>query len=154
MEVACQLRQSCHYQQHLSLPHQFFRGSWQKRSASTYLTWCQRRNWVASVIELTLIFNPSYACHDMNVFWPTSFVKFPWHCWTKFSQSWNDSLRSHKNLRSLTLIISGLTLLVGFHSNSRDWLFWVYTMSRINPLMNCCAVLVRCVNSIIYLYKK
>ena len=24
--------------------------------------------------------NPSYACHDMNIFWQASFVKFPWHC--------------------------------------------------------------------------
>ena len=46
----------------LCLPNQFSRGSWQKRSLSTYLTWCQRRNWVASMIELTLIFNPSYVC--------------------------------------------------------------------------------------------
>ena len=46
----------------LCLPNQFSRGSWQKRSVSTYLTWCQRRNWVASMIELTLIFNPSYVC--------------------------------------------------------------------------------------------
>ena len=34
----------------LCLPNQFLRGSWQKRSVSTYLTWCQRRNWVASMI--------------------------------------------------------------------------------------------------------
>ena len=34
----------------LCLPNQFSRGSWQKRSVSTYLTWCQRRNWVASMI--------------------------------------------------------------------------------------------------------
>ena len=49
----------------LCLPNQFSRGSWQKRSVSTYLTWCQRRNWVASMIELTLIFNPSYVCHPV-----------------------------------------------------------------------------------------
>ena len=46
----------------LCLPNQFSRGSLQKRSVSTYLTWCQRGNWVASMIELTLIFNPSYVC--------------------------------------------------------------------------------------------
>ena len=34
----------------LCLPNQFSRGSWQKHSVSTYLTWCQRRNWVASMI--------------------------------------------------------------------------------------------------------
>ena len=26
------------------------------------------------MIELTLIFSPSYVCHDMNIFWPTSFL--------------------------------------------------------------------------------
>ena len=46
----------------LCLPKQVSRGSWQKRSVSTYLTWCQRRNWVASMIELTFIFKPSYVC--------------------------------------------------------------------------------------------
>ena len=25
---------------------------------------------------------------------------------------------------------------IGFHSNSRDWLFWVFMMSKINPLLN------------------
>ena len=34
----------------LCLPNQFSTGSWQKRSVSTYLTWCQRRNWVAWMI--------------------------------------------------------------------------------------------------------
>ena len=29
---------------HLCLPNQLSRGYWQKRSVSTYLTWCQRRN--------------------------------------------------------------------------------------------------------------
>ena len=29
------------------------------------------------MIELTLIFNPSYICHDKNIFWSVSFVKFP-----------------------------------------------------------------------------
>ena len=57
----------------LCLPNQFSGGSWQKRSNSTYLTWFQRRNWVASKIELTLIFNLSYVCHDINIFWPVFF---------------------------------------------------------------------------------
>ena len=30
--------------------------------------------------------NPSYACHDMNIFWQASFVKFPWHCWTELER--------------------------------------------------------------------
>ena len=41
----------------LCLSNQFSRGSLQKRSVTKYLTWCQRRNWVASMIELMLIFN-------------------------------------------------------------------------------------------------
>ena len=48
----------------LCLPNQFSRGSWQKRSVSTYLTWCQRRNWVASMIELKLTYQPSYVCRS------------------------------------------------------------------------------------------
>ena len=117
-------------------PNQFSRGSLQKFSISTYLTWYQRRNWVASVIELTLIFNPTCVCHNMNNFWSASFVKFPWHSWTEFSQSWKEFrkiLWSHENLRSVTDISGANT---GFHSNSRDWLFWMFMMSKINPLMN------------------
>ena len=79
-----------------------------------------------------LTFNPSYVCHDMNIFWPASFVKFPWHCWTEFSQSWKDlrkTLQSHENLRSLT----DLTLAF---IQIQDWLFWMFMMSKINPLMN------------------
>ena len=81
-------------------------------------------------------FNPLYFCHDMNIFWPASFVNFPWHCWTEFSQSWKDlriTLRSHENFQSLT-DLSGAN--IGIHSNSRDWLFWMFMMSKINPLMN------------------
>ena len=81
MEVACQLRQSCHFShitisdwfemfwflialllypkstifglsfldpKDICLPNQFSRGSWQERSVSTYLTWCQRRNLIAN----------------------------------------------------------------------------------------------------------
>ena len=72
----------------------------------------------------------------MNIFWPASFVKFPWHYWTEFSQSWKDlrkTLRSHENFWSLT-DLSGAN--IGIHSNSRDWLFWMFMMSKINPLMN------------------
>ena len=80
MEVARQLRQSCHFNhitisdwfemfwflialllypkttifrlssldpKDLCVPNQFSRGSWQERSVSTYLTWCQRRNLIA-----------------------------------------------------------------------------------------------------------
>ena len=92
---------------------------------------------LGSFNDLMLIFNPSYICHDMNIFWPASFVKFPWHCWTEFIQSWKDlmkTLQSHGNLQSLTDLINGAN--IGTHSNSRDWLFWMFMMSKINPLMN------------------
>ena len=101
-----------------------------------------------------LIFNPSYVWQDMDIYWPASFVKFPWHCWKKFSRSWKDLrklLQSHENLKSLT-DLSGAN--IGIHSNSGDRLFWIFMMSKINPLMNKSAVLERCVNSILYFYKK
>ena len=84
----------------LCLPNQFLRGSWQKRSVSTHLTWCQRRNWVASMIELTLILNPSCVCHDMNIFWPASFVTFPWRYWIEFIQSWKDLRKHYKAMKT------------------------------------------------------
>ena len=46
----------------LCLPNQFSRASWQKCSASTYLTWCQRRNWVASLIEFNNAYFQSFIC--------------------------------------------------------------------------------------------
>ena len=52
----------------------------------------------------TLCFIPSYFCHDSNIFWPVSFLKFPWRCWTEFSKSWKylrKTLRSHEIFRSL-----------------------------------------------------
>ena len=138
----------------LCLPNQFSRGDLQKRSVSAYLTWCQRRNWVASMIELTLNFNPSYVCHDMIIFMPESFVKFPWRYWAEFSQSWKDLrkiLQSHENLQSLTnLSVAN----IGIHSNSRECLFWMFIMSKnqsINKKEH--VVLERCVKSILYLHK-
>ena len=118
----------------LCLPNQFSRGSWQKLSVSTYLIWCQRINWVASMIWwLTLIFDPSYVCHDIdiNIIWPASFVKFHCHYWTEFSQSWKDvtkTLRCHGNLQLLTDLINGANNVT--HSSSRDWLFWMFMMSK------------------------
>ena len=79
----------------------------------------------------------SFICllpHD--IFLPASLSKFPWRFWTGFSQSWNNlrkTLQSHENLWSLT-DLSGAN--IGFHSNSRDWLFWVFMMSKIIQLMN------------------
>ena len=120
----------------LCLPNQFSRGSLQKRSLSTYLTWCQRRNWVASMIELTLFFNPSYVCHDMNIFWPTSFITFPWRCWTEFSQSRKDLRKTFRNHEIIRLVTDLSGINIGFYSKSRDWLFWMFMMSKINPLIN------------------
>ena len=122
----------------LYLPNQFSWGSWQKRLVS--IIWCQRRNWVASITELTLIFNPSYVCHDMSNLWPASFVKLPWPCWTEFSQPWKDSRKtfwSHENLR-----LSGAN--IGFYSNSREWLNQFINEQK-------CAFLARCVKSILSL---
>ena len=74
------------------------------------------------MIQLTIIFNPSYVCQNINIFCPVSFVKFPLHCSKEFSQTWKDlkkTLRSHENLRSFT-DLSGAN--IGIHSNSRDCL--------------------------------
>ena len=117
----------------LCLPNKFSRGSWQKRSVSTYLTWFQRRNLVALMTKLTLISNPSYVFHNINIFCPASFVKIPWRWWAVFSQSWKRKIWSHKNLWSLT-DLSGAS--IGFHSNSKDWSFRMFIMSKINHLIN------------------
>ena len=89
-------------------------------------------DWITAYFQSFICLSP----HDMNNLWPASLSKFPWRFWTEFSQSWNNlkkTLRSHENLWSLT-DLSGAN--IGFHSNSRDWLFWVFMMSKINPLMN------------------
>ena len=99
------LRLSFLYSKDLCPPNRFSRGSGPKRYFSTYLTCCQRRNWVALMIELMLIFNPSYACHDMSILWLASFVKFPWRCWTEFSQSWKDLRKTLKHWKPLIIII-------------------------------------------------
>ena len=44
-----------------------------------------------------------------------------------------ETLQSHEKLRSL-IDLSGVN--IGVHSNSRDWLFWMFMLSKINPLMN------------------
>ena len=100
----------------------------------------------------------SFIClpHDMNIFLSVSFVTFPWRCWTEFSQSRKDlrkTLRSHENIWSVT-DLSGVN--IGFYSNSRDWLFWMLMMSKINPLINeqKRAVLARLISSILYLHEK
>ena len=75
-------------------------------------------------------------CHDIdiNIFWPACFVKTLWHYWTGFNQSWK-TLRSHGNLQSL---LTGLINVanIGTHSKSIDWLFWMFIVSKMNPLMN------------------
>ena len=62
--------------------------------------------------------------------------KFLWHCWIELGRSWKHlrkSLRSHEKLQSLTNL-SGTN--IGIHSNSRDWLFLMFMLSKIKPLMN------------------
>ena len=119
----------------------------------TCLTWCERRNWEASMTELTVIFNPSYVCHDMIIFWPASFVKFPWSCWTEFSQSWKDlrtALQCHENLQSVT-DLSGAN--IGFNNKfKRLVILNVHVKNQsINEQKR--VVLARFVHRILYLYK-
>ena len=136
----------------LCLPNQFSRRSWQKRSISTYLMSKKKlgsfNDWFKAYFEPFICLS----LHDMNIFWPASFSKFPWCFWKKFNDNWNNlrkTLRSYGNLRSLA-DLSGTN--IGFHSNSRNWLFWVFMIDVKNQSINeqKCAVFVRCVNSILY----
>ena len=109
----------------LCLPNQFSRGYWQKHSVSIYILNLMSKKKLAHC-----------ACHDMKLFWPASFVRFPRRYWTEFSQSWKNlrkTLWRHENLWSMTNLSSANT---GFHSNSRDWLFWIFMMPKFNPLIN------------------
>ena len=108
-----------------------------------------------SFICLPIYGLPIYGFIDMNILWPASFVKFPWHYWIEFTQSWKDltkTLRNHGNLQSLADLINGAN--IGNHSNSRDWLFWMFIMTKMNPLMNRSMLFWKRVNSILYLLKK
>ena len=126
--------------------------TWQKRSVSTYL---MSKKKLGSFNDWIKAYFQSFIClslHDMNIFWPASFSKFPWCFWKKFSDNWNNlrkTLRSYGNLRSLA-DLSGAN--IGFHSNSRNWLFWVFMIDVKNQPINeqKCAVFVRCVYSILY----
>ena len=83
-------------------------------------------DWINAYFQSFICLSP----HDMNNLWPASLSKFPWRFWTEFSQSWNNlkkTLRSHENLWSLT-DLSGAN--IGFHSNSGDWLFWVFRCQK------------------------
>ena len=108
----------------LCLLNQFSRGSLQKRSVSTYLTWRQRRNWVASMIQLTLIFNPSYVC---LLIWTFSGQ------YLSQSKDLRKTSQNHENIWSVADLSS---VKIGFYSNSRDKLFWMFMMSKINPLIH------------------
>ena len=137
----------------LILPYQFSKAFYQ------YILNLMSEKKLGCFNDLVNPYFQSFIClpsHDMNIFWPTSLSKFPWRFWTEFSQSWNNlkkTLQYHENLWSLT-DLSGAN--IGFHSNSRDWLFWVFMMSKINSLINeqKCVVLARCVNNFLYLYKE
>ena len=107
-------------------------------------------DWITAYFQSFICLPP----HDMNNFWPASLSKFPWRLWTEFSQSWNilkKILRSHENFAMTDLSGSNN----GFHPNSRAWLFWAFMMSK-NQFINeqNCALLARCVKSILYLYRK
>ena len=89
------------------------------------------------MIEFTIIFNLSYVCDEMNIFRRASFVKFSWHCCTEFTQSrkyFRKTLRNHGNLQSLTEV-DGANII--FCSNSWEWVFPMFIMSKnTSPLMN------------------
>ena len=182
MEVVRQLRQSCYYQQHyhyrlvwifwfvialllyrksailglsfldpkdLCLPNQF------SKAFCQYILNLMSKKKLGSFNDWINAYFQSFICllpHDMNIFWPASLSKFPWCFWREFSQSWNNlrkKLWRYENFWSLT-DLSGAS--IGFHWNWRDWLFWVFMMSK---SIHCiieqkCAVLVRCVSSILY----
>ena len=68
-------------------------------------------------------------------------------------QNWKDlrkTLRSYENLGSLTYLSDGN---IGIHSKSRDWLFWMFKMSNINPLMNKSVLFWKDVYTVIAIYK-
>ena len=63
-----------------------------------------------------------------------SFILLPPTIWTFYGQeNLRKTLWSHEILWSLT-DLSGANIV--FHSDSRDLLFWVFMISKINPLMN------------------
>ena len=92
--------------------------------------WGNFNDWINAYFQSFICLLP----RDMNIFWPAPLSKFPWCFWREFSQSWNNlrkKLWRHENFWSLTNL-SGAS--IGFHSNWRDWLFWVFMMSKINSL--------------------
>ena len=101
---------------------------------------------------------PSMVCHDvdMNIFLPASFVKFLWHYWTEFSQSWKDlrkTLRSHENFLSLTDLINGANI-YSFKFNWRLVILNVHDVKNESINEQEHAILEKCVNSILYFLKK
>ena len=121
----------------ICLPIKFSRGSWQRRSASTYMMSKKKLGSFKDCINAnfqSFICLPWYEHFLASIFCKVLCV--PWRCWTEFSQSWKGlrkTLPSHENLRSLT-DLNGAN--IGFRSNSRDWLFWMFVMWKINTLMN------------------
>ena len=106
-----------------------------------------------------MFFNPWYVCHDIdiNILWPASFVKFPWHYWTEFGQSWKDlmkTLRSHGNLQSLKDLINGAN--IGSYAFKFKRLVILNVRDVKNEFIDeqANAIFERCVNSIFYLFKK
>ena len=117
----------------LCLPNQF------SKALCQYILNLMSKKKLSSFNDWINAYFQSFICsprRNMNIFWPASRSKFPWHFWTQFRQSWNNlrkTLRSQENLCLLT-DLGGAN--IGFHSNLRDWLFRVFMMSKISPLRN------------------
>ena len=109
----------------LCLPNQF------SKAFCQYILNLMSKKKLGSFNDWINAYFQSFICllpHD--IFLPASLSKFPWRFWTGFSQSWNNlrkTLQSHENLWSLT-DLSGAN--IGFHSNSGDWLFWVFRCQK------------------------
>ena len=74
---------------------------------------------------------PQYAHFLASIFWKNSLALL--NRIQPILERLRKTLQSHENIWSLT-DLSGAN--IGIHSNSRDWLFWMFIMPKINPLMN------------------
>ena len=94
--------------------------------------------------------------HMFTHLWFASFVKFLWHYWTEFSQSWKDlrkTLRSHENFLSLKDLINGANI-YSFKFNWRLVILNVHDVKNESINEQEHAILEKCVNSILYFLKK
>ena len=70
-------------------------------------------------------------------------VKFPWHYWTEFSQSWKDLMKTLRNYGNLQSLTDQRLVILNVHDVKSQ---------SINEQQN--AIFERCVNSIPYFLKK